>query len=90
MGRTGKRAGLNCGESYPVRARNARHQCYCTAAPCKAVSQRARQAKWLAKLEHSEYPRGAEAAARVGAWRARHHGDSRRQDPLRDRHKRTG
>ena len=51
MGRTAKRACLNCGEPYTADARNARHQRFCTAAPCKVASKRASQAAWLAKAE---------------------------------------
>ena len=41
MGRTEKRRCLNCGELFTPEARNARHQRYCPALPCKAASKRA-------------------------------------------------
>ena len=78
MGRTEKRACLNCGEPFAADARNARHPRYCTVAACKAASKRARQATWLAKPENRDYQRGPESVARVKAWRAAHPGYSRR------------
>ena len=39
MGRAEKRICLNCGEAFTPEARNARHQRYCTQAPCKAASK---------------------------------------------------
>jgi hypothetical protein len=79
MGREGRRTYLNCAESFTPDARNARHQRYCSAPPCQAASQRASQAKWLAKPENRNYHRGPAAVARVRAWRQAHPGDSRRK-----------
>lgn len=79
MGRAEKRLCLSCGEAFTPDTRNARHQRYCTQAPCKAASKRASQAKWLAKPENRDYHRGPEAVARVQAWRAARPGYSRRQ-----------
>ena len=79
MGREEERACLNCGEGFTPEARNARHQRYCRLAPCKAVSKRASQAKWMAKAENRDYHRGPQAVARVQAWRAAHPGYSRRK-----------
>jgi hypothetical protein len=79
MGRDKQRKCLNCGEVFTPDARNAHHQRYCTAPPCKAASKRASQAKWLAKPENQAYYRGPEAVARVQAWRKAHPGYSRRK-----------
>jgi hypothetical protein len=63
MGREKQDPCVNCGQAFVPDRRNARHQCYCGAAACKAASKRASQAKWLAK--NPDYHRGAEAVARV-------------------------
>jgi hypothetical protein len=68
---------VNCGQEFVPDTRNARHQCYCGAAACKAASKRASQAKWLAK--NPDYHRGPEAVARIKAWRQEHPGYSRRK-----------
>jgi hypothetical protein len=77
MGREKQDPCVNCGQAFVPDRRNARHQCYCGAAACKAASKRASQAKWLAK--NPDYHRGAEAVARVTAWRQEHPGYSRRK-----------
>ena len=77
MGREQQDPCVNCGQAFVPDRRNARHQCYCGAAACKAASKRASQAKWLAK--NPDYHRGAEAVARVKAWRQEHPGYSRRK-----------
>ena len=77
MGREQQDPCVNCGQAFVPDRRNARHQCYCGAAACKAASKRASQAKWLAK--NPDYHRGAEAVARVTAWRQEHPGYSRRK-----------
>lgn len=79
MGRAKQRRCLSCAEIFTPDARNARHQHYCTALPCKAASKRASQAKWLAKPENQDYYRGPQAVARVQAWRKAHPGYSRRK-----------
>jgi len=79
MGQTELRKCVSCGERFTPDARNARHQRYCTGAPCKAASKRASQAKWLAKPENQDYHRGAEAVTRVRVWRLAHPGYSRRK-----------
>ena len=54
--------------------RNRRHQCYCSAAACRAASKAASQARWLAKPENQSYFHGPVNVARVRAWRSRHPG----------------
>ena len=78
MGRGHQRHCVHCDQGFTPDPRNARHQRYCAAAPCKAASKRASQAKWLAKPENHHYHRGAQAVARVQAWRHAHPGYSRR------------
>lgn len=78
MGREHQRQCVHCDQGFTPDARNARHQRYCAAAPCKAASKRASQAKWLAKPENWDYHRGPQAVARVQAWRQAHPGYSRR------------
>ena len=78
MDRETKHKCLNCGEVFAPDARNAKHQRYCSEVVCKEASKRASQARWLAKPENQGYHRGAEAVARVQAWRAKHPGYSRR------------
>lgn len=73
MGR--ERRCAHCGEKFLPDRRNRRHQKYCQAVPCKAASKKASQAKWLAK--NRDYHRGAEAVARVQAWRRAHPAYSR-------------
>ncbi len=88
MRRSNQRPCVHCGERFIPEARNAHHQRYCGAAPCRAASKKASQAKWLAKPENRDYHRGAEAVARVQAWRREHPGYSKgrttspRQDDL--------
>ena len=77
MGREKREPCVNCGQEFVPDTRNARHQCYCGAAACKAASKRASQAKWLAK--NADYHRGPEAVVRVQAWRQEHPGYSRRK-----------
>lgn len=91
MGRQTQRRCLHCGLGFTPDGRNARHQKYCGAAPCKAASKKASQDKWLAKPENRDYHRGPVAVARVQAWRTTHPGYSRRPaevaptpDPLQE------
>jgi hypothetical protein len=79
MGRAQQRKCRHCAERFTPDTRNAYHQCYCTAPGCKAASKRASQAKWLGKPENRDYHRGADAVARVQAWRRAHPGYSRRK-----------
>ena len=78
MGREHQRHCVHCDQGFTPDPRNVRHQRYCAAAPCKAASKRASQAKWLAKPENHDYHRGPQAVARVQAWRQAHPGYSRR------------
>ena len=86
MGRQEQRHCRHCGEKFTPERRNARHQNYCGALPCKAASKKASQTKWLSK--NPDYHHGPEAVARVQAWRQAHPGYSRvkpaapRQEPL--------
>ena len=84
MGRAKQRKCLNCGEFFTPDARNAYHQRYCSAPPCKAASKRTSQAKWLAQPQNRDYHRGAQAVARVQAWRKAHPGYGRRKTDLAD------
>jgi len=70
---------LNCKAAFTPDPRNAGRQKYCPASECKAVSKRTSQAKWLAAPANQDYHRGAEAVARVKAWRQAHPGYSRRR-----------
>ena len=78
MRRGSERTCVHCGEVFRAEPRNRWHQQYCGAAPCKAASKKASQAKWLGKPENVNYFRGAEAVARVQAWRQAHPGYSQR------------
>jgi len=79
---------LNCKATFTPDPRNAGRQKYCPASECKAASKRASQAKWLAAPANQDYHRGAEAVARVKAWRQAHPEYSRRRaaskPPLQD------
>jgi len=79
MGQGKERRCLNCGECFTPDARNAHHQRFCTAPPCKAASKKASQLQWLAKPENQDYHRGPEAVERVRAWRRAHPDYSRRK-----------
>lgn len=70
---------LHCKADFTPDPRNAGRQNYCPASDCKAASKRASQAKWLAGPENQDYHRGAEAVARVKAWRQANPGYSRRR-----------
>ncbi len=72
MGRERRWTCLNCAESFTPDPRNARHQRDCSHPPCQAASERASQAKWLAKPENCNYHLGPAALARVQAWRQDH------------------
>ena len=69
---------LFCEEMLRPDARNARHQKYCSAAPCRKASKAASRRAWLAKPENQDYFRGPENVARVQSWRASHPGYWRR------------
>jgi hypothetical protein len=66
--------------SFTPDRRNERHQKYCGAAACKAVSKKESQAKWLAK--NPDYHHGPEAVARVQAWRQANPGYLRKPQSL--------
>jgi hypothetical protein len=81
MGR--ERQCTHCGLRFAPDRRNERHQRYCGAAPCKAASKKASQAKWLEN--NPGYHCGREAVARVQAWRKAHPGYSwSKPDSLRN------
>jgi hypothetical protein len=78
MGRGDRRKCKCCLKLFRPDARNRRHQCYCSAADCRAASKTASQARWLAKPENQSYFRGPVNVARVRAWRSRHPGYGRK------------
>lgn len=55
---------LNCTESYTQCQFNYYHQCYCTAADCKAASKKASQKKWYEKTKLIELQALSEQADR--------------------------
>ncbi len=74
MGHGDRRKCKCCLKLFRPDPRNRRHQFYCSAFGCRAVSKSASQARWLAKPENQSYFSGPVNVARVQAWRARHPG----------------
>lgn len=85
MKRKRRRKCLCCGDLYMPERHNAYHQKYCPKPACRKASRQASQRRWLAKPANRDYHCGAEAAARVRAWRQGHPGHgSRKAPPLQD------
>lgn len=85
MKRNRRRKCLCCGDLYMPGRHNAYHQKYCRKPACRKASRQASQRRWLAKPANRGYHCGAEAAARVHAWRQAHPGyGARKATPLQD------
>jgi hypothetical protein len=74
MGSGDRRKCTCCLKLFRPDPRNRRHQCYCSAADCRAASKTASQTRWRAKPENQSYFHGPVNVARVRAWRSRHPG----------------
>ena len=84
MAQFGQRKCLCCQEFFDVDDRNRNRQRYCSAAPCRRVSQAASQAAWLTQPKNASYFSDPIHVARVQAWRAAHPGYSRRKPAAKE------
>ena len=65
---------LHCERFFLPDPRNRHHQRYCGEKECRRVSKAASQRRWKSRPENADYFRGADAVARVQAWRKAHPG----------------
>ncbi|MGH9435540.1 MAG: hypothetical protein ACRD06_06040 [Terriglobia bacterium] len=65
----GRRKCLHCESFFVPDVRNRGHQRRCGKVECRRASKQASQRRWRARPENAGYFRGADAVARVQAWR---------------------
>jgi len=70
-----------CHKLFRPDPRNRHHQRYCAAPRCRAASEAASQARWLAAPKNRDYFRDPVHVARVREWRSRNSGYWRKRRP---------